>query len=233
MVLVKNQPWYAAANSQRLTSISLILIAIIATVDSFIVPAIGLELLYLVPLATAAAFASRWQLLVLSAICTAFAEGFSFTYTEAWLVRVIFIFAGYAFVALLVREMVVYRRAAARRIEDLQQELSLLETAAQESELLVNSSPLGILTLSYDGKIVSSNRAAHEFLAVEAGGLTGQPIGAYLYGFDDVHRGQGTAVVDFPGKRANGEEFRARVWTSTFGAGENGATTAVVIASLQ
>ena len=226
MPLLKARPWYAAENSQRLTSVSFIFIAAIATVDAFTVPVMGLEFLYLIPILVAAAFISTRQVLVIAAICTAFVEAFSFPYTEAWLLRVLIVFLAFAFAALLVRSLVIYRRAAFRRISELEQEVSLLEETVEESNLLVNASPIGILSISSEGNIVSSNREAHEIFAVGPGGLTGHAIRAFLPEFAQE---SGSGVAEMPARRASGEKFCARVWSSKIAGKTEGATIAVIV----
>ncbi|MGH9521379.1 MAG: hypothetical protein ACRD3E_02470 [Terriglobales bacterium] len=214
MPLLKARPWYAAANSVRLTSICFVAIAIIATVDAFIVPVLGLGFLYLVPLALSAAFLSRWQLLLVAAICTAFWEGFSnLPYTQAWPLRDAFVFLAFSFVSLLVRDMVVFRRAASRRIEDLEHEIELLARAGEESDLLIHSVPAGIVKLSSDGKIVWCNRVCHDILSVAPGALNGQEIRSFLPDIGKLPF-NGAASTEMPGQRANGGTFRARVWNA-------------------
>src|SRR4051794_25685449 len=99
MKLVRATPWYADANSQRVVSISLIVIALLAMIDSVIVPFVGFGYLFLVPLAVAAGFLSRAQILILSIICTAFSEGFSkLPVGGGQVFRIVFIFGAYVFV---------------------------------------------------------------------------------------------------------------------------------------
>src|SRR3954451_3521732 len=119
MALLKEQRWYAEANGPRITLLAFASIAVVAVVDWIIVPSIGLGFVYLLPMAFAAAFLSRSQIVVLSAICTVFREAFSYLPAGTQRVpRVMFVFLGYTFVNLLVREMIVYSHATTRHHRD-------------------------------------------------------------------------------------------------------------------
>ena len=228
MPLLKARPWYAAANSIRLTSLCFVAIALLATLDAFLVPMVGIGFLYLVPLVLLAAFLSRWQLLLVAAICTAFWEGFSnLPYTPAWPLRDVFVFFAFAFVTVLVKEMVLFRRAAARRVEDLEQELAVVAKAGQESDLLIHSVPAGIIKLSPEGKIVWCNRGAHDILSIPPGALNGREIRSFLPDIGNLPF-HGAASAETKGLRADGTSFRARVWESHF-PGESAANTLVLV----
>lgn len=223
MPLLNKRPWYDPANSQRLTSVCLIVVIIIATVDAFTVPVLGMGFLYLIPLAIAAAFWSRWQLVVMAAICTAFWDGFSnLPYTEVWLLRDACVFLSFLFVTFLLNNMVVYRRAASSRIEELEHEVQVAVNASNKSDSLIYASPIATLKIGPGGQINTSNRAAHELFAVGFGGLIGRNIEEYVPGIDwSSHGESGTENRTTRAQRANGEPFEARIWISaTNGTGE-------------
>lgn len=215
MALLAEKPWYAKANSQRIVILSFVAIAIIAAADSVLLPYLALEFLYLLPLAAAAAFLSTWQILVVSAICAAFANGFANLPQETpALIRTCVIFVVYVFVALVVNRLAVYGRSAGRRVQELEREVAELHASDTESQSLINSSALAIVTVSDDGKILRCNVAAHDILGVGYGGLTGRPITDFsirqLPGAGDDSPAQSTC------KTAAGEPFEARIWSSAF-----------------
>lgn len=214
MKLLRSQPWYSQGNSQRIVAVAFVAIAAIATADSVVIPYIGLAFLYLIPLVMASAFLSRWQIVVIAFICTAFSDGFSKLPDGGERVaRAVFMLVTYLSVSLIIRELVVYRRAATRRLDELETDLVHSHSAEQEMELLMNSTAVGIITVSADGNIVKSNRAAHDILGVGPGGLTGRPISQFLT--VDL-KGRTSEPIDCTGRKANGVAFSARVFTSTF-----------------
>lgn len=200
MGFFKEKPWYAAGNSQRVTSACFASIAIIAVVDAVLLPPIALGLLYLVPLAVAAAFASRLQIIFLVAICAAFWEAFSnLPAGPERIVRLAFIFFSYGFVMLLIHSIAVYRRAATSRLKDFENDISALQQSQQRLNLLLNATPVAILTVGSDGSVAHCNHFAHDLLGVGLGGLQGQSITTFVPEFEQLRN------------PANGGKFRSRL----------------------
>ena len=230
MKLIKFHPWYNDGNSPRLTAIAFVVIAIIAILNALVVPFVGFGYLYLLPLIVAAAFMSRGQIFVLAVICTAFAEGFS-KLPEGLerYPRVVFVLTTFLLTSFLVKELVVFQRAAERRLKESESEISELHTAEQELDLLLNSSAIGIMTVSPEGNIVRCNRAAHDVFSVGLGGLAGQSIAQFLP--IEVMSGQNGGPIECSGRTADGQTFCARVWRSTFSRAGTDMTTIIVDAS--
>jgi PAS domain S-box-containing protein len=216
MKVVSVRRWYSADNAQRLMSFALVLIGVIAVVDAFLIPDIGLGYLFLLPLGITAAFLSRAQIFAISAICTAFAEAFAgASEGPERILRVVFIFVVYVFIGLLVRDMVLYRRAASKRLAELEIELSHLHGEHRLLQLLVNSTDLAMITASEQGIILDCNRAAHEVLAVGLGDLVGRSLKNFLQP-DDQDHSSCHGATEKVGVTANGKKFKARVWCSEF-----------------
>jgi len=229
MEILKEHPWYSEANEQRLVPLCFFLILFIAAINSILLLNVGLAFLYLVPLAVAAAFLSQKQILVISLICTLFADGLSrLDDGGLHLVRGLVIFGTYTFVALLIREMVVYRRSAAKRLQELDLEFLELHRAQQRWELLTNSTPLGILTVAPDGKILTCNRAAHDIFSVGIGGLAGESIERFLPAHNKPHQSTPESFQSVVLK-ANGQSVEAQIWTSEFAVDGMPVTTIIVV----
>lgn len=144
------------------------LIAIIATFDWWTRPYVSLGFLYLFPIMLTAAFAPRWFVALLGAVCAALAEVFSSLEPSA--VRLAFETLALAGCGLFVGELVRNRR---------------FNLVAQERfKALVETSPAAIMTVDERGFIELANRAAVEMMAPRVGSLSGEPIAAYL---PDLH----------------------------------------------
>ena len=228
MRLIKEHPWYSEANEQRLVLASLVAIATIAAINAVLLLNIGLPFLYLVPLTITAAFFSRWQVFAISVICTLFAEGLSRSSLEIERIpRAIVIFASYIFIGLMVRNLVIYRRAGTRRMHELEEELVRLHRADVQSQLVLNSAPVGVLTVSPDGTILSSNRTAHEILAVGMGGLVGKSIGTFLSSDQEGDRSE-SQRFEYMLMQANGDRKRVQVWTTSIAADDQALNMLVI-----
>lgn len=216
MKLLREHPWYSEANAQRLVSLCFCTIALIGVLNAVLLLFAGIDFLYLIPLVIVAPFLSRWQLLVITLICTTFAEGFShLPGGPERILRVAFIFVAYGFVAFLVRALVIYRRAASRELKQMNMELSEFHDAEQRLQSMINSSVLGMITISPEGRIVACNRAAHEIFSVEVGGLLGKSASSFLP-FGQTALLAKSGPLEGKLTRADGRSFYARVWTSRF-----------------
>ncbi len=234
MRFLREGPWYAEANRTRFLVLAAALIAVIAVVDWITVPDFGLGFLYFLPLVLASAFLSRWQVGILAYLCAVLRDAFLYAPPGPERIpRAIFVFLAYAFVAFFTREMVVYRRAAARHFDELEREVALRHQVEEQLEILINSSPAGIVTVSRDGKIVLSNEAAHRIFGVEPGALTGQPIASFLPLLAQLPGMQASfayrTTIECRGIRATGEPFLAHIWLSTFRGAAGPMTAAIVV----
>ena len=230
MPVIKGNRWFADENSQRVTLACFVAIAAIAFVDAVFVLPLGFGLLYLIPLCIAAAFVSRWQAIVLVAICTAFWEAFSNLPGETErFVRAGFVFVGYSFVTILVNRLAVHGRAASRRLHELDDDLSILRRSQQEVEFLFNATPVAIFTVSADGKIVQCNRAAHELFAVALGGLPGQAVNTFIPEFEQLGMKHADGWHRCDARQADGTGFAADLVTSKINRTDNDAVAVVAV----
>ena len=205
----------------------------LAVANWFIVPDVGLGFLYFFPLILASAYISRWQIVSLALIFAALPDLYVPANFEKW-PRLVFTCLAYAFVGLFVRETVIYRRAAHRHLQNFESELKQRHRAQTDQEILLNSGPAAVLTVSPDGRIVVANRAAHNTFNVALGALTGQDIGAYLQGLEQVWGRDPLAVegtaIDCCGRKGDGQTFRAKVWISAFSDSSGPMSSVIVFA---
>lgn len=217
--MTNKAPWYAEEKRVRCLIVAAALVVVIAVADWFIAPDVGLGFLFFFPLILASAFLSRWQIVSLALICAALRDLYMPANLEKW-PRLVFVCAAYVFVGLFVRETVTYRRAAQRHLQNFERELKLRQRVQEEQETLLNSGPAAVLTVSPNGKIVLANLAAHKAFNVAPGALTGQDIGEYLPGLQQVWERDSPPVegpaIDCRGRKSGGEIFPAKVWVSSF-----------------
>ncbi len=227
-------PWYAEENRNRYLAIAGAAILIVALIDYLIPGNVGLGFVYILPILLASGFLERWQIIAVAVICAELREAFGyFPSGPDEVPRLIFTFIAFSATGFFVRETVLYRRAALQHFHELEREVTLRHQAEEQLEILINSSPAGIVTVSPGGKIVLSNEAAHQIFGVAPGALTGQPIGAYLPLLEHVQEGQSgiayRTAFECRGRRGNGEMFLAHVWMSTFNSDEGRRMAAIIL----
>jgi PAS domain S-box-containing protein len=128
--------------------------------------------------------------------------------------RLVIVTFGFAMTGFFVSELNQRRRLLASHLREQQE-------AEEQVHVLIETSPLAILTLDAKGCIRLANRSAHELLGFEDGSLQGQPVDSYLPILRRLlhsHHSGGKirTNVECKGQRRGGEVFLANVWLSTY-----------------
>jgi two-component system, LuxR family, sensor kinase FixL len=200
-----------------------LLIAMIAIADWLVEAETPLGLLYLLPIALAGTIISRRQIAFLAAICTLLAEQFDgFLWNPlVGIPRDTLYFFAFCGVGLFVREVTDSRRRTAIHTADLENEVQARKDAEEQLNVLIESSPIAILTTDAAGSVLLANSAAHRLLGVKHNALPNQSIKTYLPALAKVphlRNGQQSfrTVMQCRGARSDGEVFMAEVWFSTY-----------------
>ena len=228
----KRVPWFGEDNRVKYLAAAAASVVGIAIADWFIIPDVGFGFLYFFPIILASAFLSRWQIVSLALVCSALRDLYLPAALEKW-PRMIAVFAIYVCVGLLVREMVIYRRAAQRHLQDLESEIKRCQRSERELQVLINSSPVGILTVSPTGNIVLSNAAAHRVFGVSPGALSGKAVGSYVPELQQLCQADGLqkngTALECRCRREDGGSFLARIWLSSSNGASGTLFTAVIV----
>src|SRR6201993_2083797 len=102
--------------------------------------------------------------------------------------------------------------------------MQLRADTERQLQVLIETSPLGILTLDSEGRVLLANSSAQHLLRFERRPLAGHQIHTYvpiLKRFLSIRDSSPElrTVVETRGQRADGEAFLAHVWLSTFVSG--------------
>ena len=191
------------------------LMALIALVDWWVRPNLSLGFVYIFPVVLSAPFLSRAEVLGLSALCTLLREALGpFAGQPGAVARSALVWLAFLGAGLLFSEMARNQRLLVRSLR-LQQE------AEQQMRVLADTSPLAILTLDAEGRVLVANDSAHRLLGFETGGLQGADIRPFLpllataLSGKEGRRALRTAA-ECRGRRRDGEIFLANVWFSTY-----------------
>jgi PAS domain S-box-containing protein len=106
--------------------------------------------------------------------------------------------------------------------------------AEEQLEFLIESSPVAILTMTADSRIVRANPAAHRLLRVSGGQLAGRSIRRYIPALGRVPFRDQTAQtfrteMQCRGERENGEALLANVFFSTYNTAVGPRLAALVV----
>jgi len=108
--------------------------------------------------------------------------------------------------------------------------------AANEIRSLVESSPIGVLTVDGTGKIEMANDAARHLLGFESGTPEGEPVTKYIPLFARFLNSRRVAfaartMVEASGKRRDGEAFFSQAWVSSY-EGPTGRRLTVILSDI-
>jgi two-component system, LuxR family, sensor kinase FixL len=208
-------------NRPRVYAIAAVLSALIAWID-WKVESASLGFLYIVPILLASATLKGWHILGFAILCGILRELFNPLHPTAGApVRMIIGAAGFTLAGFFVSELYRKRQMLALHLREREEEMRLRQEAQQQLRVLVDTSPLAILTLDSAGKVLLANDSAQQVLANDGQPLPGQSIGSYLPILERVLAAQRAAgnfrtTVETKGQRANGEVFLAHIWLSTY-----------------
>ena len=200
-----------------------LLIAIIAVIDWRVEVNIAFGFLYIFPILLLGTVMSRWQILLTVLLCTFLADyldPFPFTFRVA-LPQDFLVFAALAGTGFFSYEVARRRRQETENLQKVEKEVAGRRDAEEQLEVLIESSPAAILTMSADYLILRANSAAHRLLGVRFGELAGRSIRLYIPDLEYVpFVGKSShnfrTEMQCRGERENGEGFLANVFFSTY-----------------
>jgi two-component system sensor kinase FixL len=206
---------YSESHRERVLMISALLVAVIAVVDWKVQPNVSLGLLYIFPIVLASGLLTSWRIAGYAAVCTGLREVFGpFDQQPETLARMAVVLAGFTGAGLLFSELSRNRQLAL-------QLLKAREEAGQQLRVLIETSPLAILTLDSAGTALLANESANRLLGFDQESVRGQDVRPYLPILGRPLRGgeDGRSLrttVECKGRRRNGEVFLANIWFSTY-----------------
>lgn len=233
----------AEAHRRAVSAVALAMVLAIAWADSLL-PDISIGFLYLIPLLLCAAALRPWQIVGLAVLCAYLRESFDpLQQVDGSVARMLYLLnpvhwvagadgrffvvtAGFAMTGFFVAELNQRRRLLALHLAER-------EENERQVRVLIETSPLAILTLDPAGRVQLANQSARSLLGFDDELLQGVAIGAYLPILKRLlhsQRGGGNmrTSVECKGQRRSGEVFLAHVWLSTYQTSSGPGLAAVV-----
>lgn len=201
----------------------LVLIGFMAYADSRMLPGFSIGFLYLVPLILVSPWLKNAQALTLAAIAVYLRENVSLgAWQGDWSTRIMVTYIAFAGTAIVVGEMSRSRRVSIARLRIIEEQISKRREAEDRLKAVLDSSPLGIVSLREDGKVEMLNGMALRLLGFKYDAeILGKPLTEHFPMLGELQRTVArpgfSTVMECPAKRATGEQFWAYVWVSSFG----------------
>jgi two-component system, LuxR family, sensor kinase FixL len=211
---------YSEENRKRFLVAAAILIVVIAVVDWQTKPFISIGFLYLFPILLVAGFLPRWQIALVALVCAVLQELFSELPSNEAITRLLMASTGFVGTGLFVSEIIRNRQVTLEHLKEVEAQIGLRKEIEEQLQVLVESSPVAIVTVDSTGSILLANEASQTLLAPGSTPIVGQPISEFLPALQAAVQTQRSrqfrTELRCRGKRKNGEAFLAAVWFSTY-----------------
>lgn len=209
------------------------LVLLIALVDWQTKPYISIGFLYLFPLLLAAGHLARWQLVLAALGCAVLQEVFSELPSSEAIARLVMASTGFVGTGLFLQGILRNRQIALDHMAEIEEETAKREEVEEQLRVLVESSPVAILTVDADGTILLANEASRDLLDPEGERLRGRGIAGFLPALQNAMGAQARHAFRTELRcraiRANGEMFMAAVWFSTFVTARGPRLAAIIV----
>jgi len=183
---------------------------------------VSVGFLYVLPILMASATLRGWQIVAVSIACGLLREWFSPLHGSPGVgLRVCIGAAGFGLAGYFVSHLNRQRRTVMQHLWERERQMQLRINAERQLQVVIETSPLGILTLDSEGRVLLANSSARHLLRLEQQPLAGREVHSYLpilqrFLNSEVSRPDLRTAVESKGLRADGEAFMAHIWLSTF-----------------
>jgi PAS domain S-box-containing protein len=223
---------YSHANRTVFLTAGVTLIVVIAIIDA-ITPPLPLGYFYLFPILLMAGFLPRPWIAFLVLLCAGLTVLMSRYELKPAIILFVMSSLGFAGTGLFVSEIVLNRQRALEYVHELETQIRLRHETEGQLKGLVDSSPLAIITIDANGRILLANEAAQSLFSPDGASITGQPIAEFLPALQTVTQQPSTKVfrtqIRCRGRRNNGDIFLAAVWFSTSATAVGNIVSAIIV----
>lgn len=228
------ETFFAYADNHRglVRVFACLLILAIAAAD-FKLEEISVGFLYILPILLVSSQLSGLQVVAVAVLCSILREMFSpVRWRPGAPARISIAFAGFAMAGFFVSELNRKRRQVLENLREVEQQVRLRQAAEQQVRVLIETSPLAILTVNRAGRVMLANRSAEELLASAEEPLEGSDIRPILPILGQVLKVQlpceFRTAMESKAQRRNGEAFLAHIWISTYVTAAGAGLAAVI-----
>ena len=223
---------YADSHRGLVRVFACMLILAIAAAD-FKLEEISVGFLYILPILLVSSQLTGLQVVSVAVLCAVLREMFSpLRWRPGAPLRISIAFAGFAMAGFFVSELNRKRRQVLANLKKVEQQVRLRQVAEQQVRVLIETSPLAILTVNKRGQVMLANQSAEELLASAEEPLEGSDIQPILPILGQVLKlqlpSEFRTTVESKAQRRNGEAFLAHIWLSTYVTATGAGLAAVI-----
>jgi PAS domain S-box-containing protein len=224
---------YAESHRPLVYLVSAAMIGAIAWVD-WLLPDSSVGYLYLIPVLLSAGVLNTGQIVVVAAFCGVLREIFDpIRWAPGAEGRLAVAVAGFAMTGFFVVQLNQRRRLLLEHLAEREEQIRLRLEAEMQVRILIETSPLAILTLDHQGRVALANESARQLLGFDQESIHGENVEACLPILYRMLRGHRSTAnlrtnVESKAQRRNGEIFLAHVWLSTYATSQGASLAAVV-----
>jgi two-component system, LuxR family, sensor kinase FixL len=211
-------------------------VAAIALLDWLVIAQVPLGFLYLIPMMMVGSVLERLPIVAFAALCTLLAEIFG---DLDWNPRTgtsrdLLYFAAFVGTGFFIREVNSSRKTTLEHIHEIECQRDARREAEEQLRILIESSPVAILTADQNGCVLTANDAAHRMLGLPQGELRGRVLYRYLPALTNITMHDESlqllrAVMQARGQREDGESFLADICFSTYRTNAGARLAAMVL----
>lgn len=224
---------YSEANRRRFLVAAAILVAGIALIDWLTKPFISIGFLYLFPILLIAGFLPWWQIVLVALVCSVLQELFSELPSSEAIYRLVMAFAGFSGTGLFGSQIIRNRQMALNHLAELEKQTELRKEIEEQLRVLVESSPVAIVTVDSTGAILLANEASQNLFAPGENSIIGQQVAEFVPALNAAVQTQRShqfrTELRCRAKRKNGEVFLVAVWFSSYTTARGPRLAAIIV----
>jgi two-component system sensor kinase FixL len=224
---------YAESHRISVCAIAGGMVAVIGWAD-FQLPTLSIGFLYLIPILISAAVLNGLQIVALAGLCSFLQELFApLGWSAGATDRLLVVLSGFALTGFFATQLIQRRRLLHKNLLELETEIRLRQDAESQVRILIETSPLAILTIDEPGRVLLANESARQLFDFEGESLQGIDVAQYLPILPRMlhsHHSSGNirTNVECNAKRRGGDVFLASVWISTYRTSSGPGLAAVI-----
>src|SRR4051794_36901769 len=170
---------YAESHRATVCAVAGGMIVLIAWVD-WLLPTTSIDFLYLIPVLLSAGVLNSSQILMVALACGILRQVLDPLGWSVGAGRLVVAVSGFAVSGLFVVQLNQRRRLLLDHLAEIEKQIRLRREVEMQVRILVETSPLAILTLDHNGRVALGNESARQLLGFDQDSIQGEDVKAYL-----------------------------------------------------